>query len=71
MKTHQTRPLREEMQDLYAIALREHGAQGRSTRLIARTIESLSRGQGDAGTGSVRRAMSRASSRRDGPDSRG
>lgn len=41
MKSHTTRPVAEELKELYEIAAREHGPQGRSTRAIKRSLETL------------------------------
>ena len=38
MKTHQSRPVVEELQELRAIAAREHGPHAHSTRLIDRAL---------------------------------
>lgn len=38
MKSHQSRPLVEELQELHAIAVREHGPHAHSTRLIDRAL---------------------------------
>lgn len=67
MNTHQTRPLLDDMQELYAIALREHGPQGRSTRWIAETIEAVRRDRVVAPPGRGGKTQSRV--HREGPDS--
>lgn len=38
MKVHSPRPVLDELKELYAIAVREHGPQARSARLIASTM---------------------------------
>lgn len=39
MQIHQTRPVCDELEELYSIAVKEHGANSRSGRLIRRALE--------------------------------
>jgi len=39
MKTHQQRSPASEIEELYAIAVREHGPQGRSSRMLKQELE--------------------------------
>lgn len=41
MKTRTTRPVAEDLKDLYEIAAREHGPQARSTRAIKRSLDTM------------------------------
>ncbi|TFZ04820.1 hypothetical protein [Ramlibacter rhizophilus] len=38
MQVHSSRPVLVELEELYRIALREHGPQGRSSQLIERSL---------------------------------
>lgn len=44
MRSHQDRPLQDELQELYAIALREHGPQSRASRIIGRALNEVRAG---------------------------
>lgn len=49
MKTHQQRSPSSEIEEMYAIAVREHGPQGRSSRLLKQALDREVRGAGEAG----------------------
>lgn len=48
MKTHQQRSPSSEIEEMYAIAVREHGPQGRSSRLLKQALDREVRGGGEA-----------------------
>lgn len=60
MKTHQSRPVVDELQELHAIAMREHGPHAHSTRLIDRALTDARRALHQPGPASASASPSRA-----------
>lgn len=48
-ETHLARPVLQELQELYEISMREHGPQGRSTRIIGEALARERAGAGPSG----------------------
>ena len=64
MKTHQQRSPASEIEEMYAIAVREHGPQGRSSRMLKQELDRELQG---AGKSPVRTSSARESAKRSHP----
>jgi hypothetical protein len=68
MQSHQSRPVAEELEEMYRIAVREHGPYARSARLIGQALAACRKDARDARTATPQRASARPGRRlREGP----